>query len=83
MEATRARASATGSLLYWPDWSPDGERMALITLYICDGDKCMDVVTRRLDGSGGTHLVGSDQGFTRRVRPPIVIPGWHAHCPCL
>jgi hypothetical protein len=54
----------TGEFLPWPDWSPDGRSMVFADVYICDGDSCMDIVTRRLDGSGGTHVIGSNEDFT-------------------
>ena len=68
------RALFTAGDLYWPDWSPDGQSMAFSSLYDCDGDTCMDIVTRRLDGSGGTHVVGSNGDFSATFGRPSWSP---------
>jgi TolB protein len=68
------RALFTAGELYWPDWSPDGQSMVFASLYDCDGDSCMDIVTRRLDGSGGTRVVGSDGDFSATFGRPSWSP---------
>jgi hypothetical protein len=51
-------------LAYEPDWSPDGQSIVFIRLYDCDGDTCAAVVTRRVDGSGGTGVIDSNGDFS-------------------
>ena len=48
--------------------------MVFQTLYDCDGDTCADIVTRRLDGTGGTHVIGSEQDFTVTFDRPSWAP---------
>ncbi len=68
------RVLLTGDFFFWPDWSPDAQSMVFATFYDCDGDSCLDISTRRLDGSGGTHVTGSDQDPIATFGPPSWSP---------